>query len=133
MKEDKKSNKASESKGIASERSQCQGSKLNLTEGNGRCDESSLMNEDKNSYKTSDSKGVALDLTEGNGRYDNSSSMKVPATKSAVTSKVETLIGGQGEFNSFNDDSASKFETVENLVVTHGGRTSPGKTIMMTT
>ena len=99
MKEDKKSNKASESKGIASERSQCQGSKLNLTE--------------------------------GNGRYDDSSSMKVPATKSAVTSKVETLIGGQGEFNSFNDDSASKSETFENLVLTHGGRTSPGKTIMM--
>ncbi|KAL0011254.1 hypothetical protein SO802_006362 [Lithocarpus litseifolius] len=131
MKEDKKSNKASESKGIASEKSQCQGSKLNLTEGNGRCDESSLMNEDKNSYKTSDSKGVALDLTEGNGRYDDRSSMKVPATKSAVTSKVETLIGGQGEFNSFNDDSASKSETFENLVLTHGGRTSPGKTIMM--
>ncbi|XP_050287223.1 uncharacterized protein At4g18490-like [Quercus robur] len=131
MKEDKKSNKASESKGIASERSQCQGSKLNLTEGNGSCDESSLMNEDKNSYKTSDSKGVALDLTEGNGRYDDSSSIKVPATKSAVTSKVETLIGGQGEFNSFNDDSASKSETFENLVLTHGGRTSPGKTIMM--
>nr|XP_023907347.1 uncharacterized protein At4g18490-like [Quercus suber] len=131
MKEDKKSNKASESKGIASERSQCQGSKLNLTEGNGRCDESSLMNEDKNSYKTSDSKGVALDLTEGNGRYDDSSSMKVPATKRAVTSKVETLIGGQEEFNSFNDDSASKSETFENLVLTHGGRTSPGKTIMM--
>ena len=131
MKEDKKSNKALESKGIASERSQCQGSKLNLTEGNGSCDESSLMNEDKNSYKTSDIKGVALDLTEGNGRYDDSSSMKVPATKSAVTSKVETLIGGQGEFNSFNDDSASKSETFENLVLTHGGRTSPGKTIMM--
>ncbi|KAM3700464.1 hypothetical protein ACJW31_05G100300 [Castanea mollissima] len=131
MKEDKKSNKASESKGVDSERSQCQGSKLNLTEGNGRCDESSLMNEDKNSYKTSDSKGVALDLTAGNGRYDDSSSMKVPETKSAVTSKVETLIGGQGEFNSFNDDSASKSETFENLVLTHGGRTSPGKTIMM--
>ena len=131
MKEDKKSNKASESKGIASERSQCQGSKLNLTEGNGSCDESSLMNEDKNSYKTSDSKGVAIDLTEGNGRYNDSSSIKVPATKSAVTSKVETLIGGQGEFNSFNDDSASKSETFENLVLTHGGRTSPGKTIMM--
>ena len=88
-------------------------------------DESILMNEDKNSYKTSDSKGVALekskhqgsklDPTEGNGRYDDSSRMKVPATKIAVTSKVETLIGGQGEFNSFNDDSASK-STFENLV-----------------
>ncbi|KAK7841049.1 uncharacterized protein CFP56_015988 [Quercus suber] len=131
MKEGKKSNKASESKGIASERSQCQVSKLNLTEGNGRCDESSLMNEDKNSYKTSESKGVALDLTEGNGRCDDSSSMKVPATKSAVTSKVETLIGGQGECNSFNNDSTSKSETFKNLVLTHGGRTSPGKTIMM--
>ena len=36
MKDDKKSNKASESKGVASERSLCQGSKLNLIEGNGR-------------------------------------------------------------------------------------------------
>ena len=141
MKEDKKSNKASDRKGVASERSQCQGSKLNLTEGNVRCDESSLMNEDKNSNKTSDSKGVAseqsqcqgskLDLTEGDGRCDDSLSMKLPATKSAVTSKVETLIGGQGELNSFNDDSASKSETFENLVVTHGGRTSPGKTMII--
>lgn len=86
----------SERKGVASELSQCQDSKLKLSEDNAAC--------------------------------DDSLSMKLPACKSVVTSKVETSIVVQGDLNSSNDHPA-----FENLPVSHGLGTSTLQTILRST
>ncbi|XP_041027503.1 uncharacterized protein At4g18490 [Juglans microcarpa x Juglans regia] len=96
LKEDKNSQKTSERKGVASELSQCQGSKLKLSEDNAAC--------------------------------DDSLSMKLPACKTVVTSKVETSIVVQGDLNSSNDHS-----TFENLPVSHGQGTSTLQTTLRST
>ncbi|KAG7959087.1 hypothetical protein I3843_10G055200 [Carya illinoinensis] len=95
-KEDKNTQKMSERKGVASELSQCQDSKLKLSEDNAAC--------------------------------DDSLSMKLPACKSVVTSKVETSIVVQGDLNSSNDHPA-----FENLPVSHGLGTSTLQTILRST
>ncbi|KAG2683907.1 hypothetical protein I3760_10G056100 [Carya illinoinensis] len=96
LKEDKNTQKMSERKGVASELSQCQDSKLKLSEDNAAC--------------------------------DDSLSMKLPACKSVVTSKVETSIVVQGDLNSSNDHPA-----FENLPVSHGLGTSTLQTILRST
>ncbi|KAF5472992.1 hypothetical protein F2P56_009643 [Juglans regia] len=100
--------------------------------------ESNILKEDKNSQKTSERKGVAselsqcqgskLKLSEDNAASDDSLSMKLPACKSVVTSKVETSIVVQGDLNSSNDHS-----TFENLPVSHGRGTSTLQTILRST
>ncbi|KAA8519697.1 hypothetical protein F0562_013858 [Nyssa sinensis] len=109
--------------------------------------EPSLMREEKKSNKNvsegasnrSECKGSEVCPTEDIGALeDDVTTAKLPGSGGVISSKIETMVNGHGDFGSINENSCSKSvtnvncpsksATLGNMVASQGARTSPEET-----